>query len=129
MSIAGALVAGGLGAWLAAREDLKGQTIGAAAVAGALGGTLARVLAPRAAGWTVVLGVCLAGVVGMALAAGAGLREMVGALYGDGVNGTLAALGRVSPLDWAAGALMGAPVGMTWAGSMVEKKQEGGVRR
>ncbi len=124
LALAAALVAGGIGAWLAARDDLKGQTIAAAWVAGALGATLARVLAHRSAGWVVVLGVCLCAVAGPLLASGASIEALRLHLYSGTINGSLASLVRIAPLDWIAGAFMGVPVGMSWAGSMVEKRVE-----
>ncbi len=124
LGVASALVAGSVGAWLAAQDDVKGQTIAAAVVAGALGATLARVLAHRCVGWAVVLGVCLGGVVGPLLGLSASAGQVLEGLYSGGISTTAASLARIAPLDWAAGALMGAPVGMSWAASMVEKKVE-----
>jgi len=126
LALAAALVAGGIGAWLAARDDLKGQTIAAAWVAGALGATLARVLAHRSAGWVVVLGVCLCAVAGPLLAsfASPSIEALRLHLYSGTINGSLPSLVRIAPLDWIAGAFMGVPVGMSWAGSMMEKRVE-----
>lgn len=124
LGMTAALVAGGIGAWLAARDDLKGQTIGAAWVAGALGATLARVLAHRAPGWAVVAGVCLCAVVGPILGLMAGAVPALAGMYNGSISSSLASLARVAPLDWLAGAFMGVPVGMSWAGSMVDKRVE-----
>ena len=121
LAIAAGLVAGGIGAWLAAQDDLKGQTIASAGVGGALGAVAARVFAHRSAGWAVVLGVCLAGVAGPLLASRVGLEMVLGGLFRGDITRSLASLVRIAPLDWAAGALMGVPIGMTWAGSLVEK--------
>jgi len=122
LGLAAALVAGGLGAWLAARDDIKGQTIAAAWVAGALGATLARVLAHRTPGWSVVLGACLCGVVGPALAVSVAPEKLLIGMYSGGISSELLSLMRVAPLDWIAGVFMGVPVGMSWAGSMMEKR-------
>jgi len=122
LGLSAALVAGGIGAWLAAQDDLKGQTIAAAWVAGALGAIFARVLAHRSRGWVVCLGVMLLGVVGPLMASRMGLERFLAGLYSGEASATLANLARVAPLDWAAGVLMGLPVGMTWAGSMVDQR-------
>lgn len=122
LGLAAALVAGGIGAWLAARDDLKGQTIAAAWVAGALGATLSRVLAHRAPGWSVVLGTCLCAVVGPALAVSVDPERLLVGMYSGGISSELLSLARIAPLDWLAGVFMGVPVGMSWAGSMMEKR-------
>ena len=125
LSTAAAFVAAGLAAWLAAQSDDKGQTVFAAALGGIAAGILARVLAHRAQGWTVILGAMLAGVAGPILAMQFGAERMLLGLFSDNFGGSLARLGRLAPMDWASGVLMGAPIGMTWAGSMVEKRHAG----
>jgi hypothetical protein len=122
LAVAAAFVAGGLAAWLVAQDDDKGQTIFAAAIGGIAGGILARVLAHRAQGWAVVLGAMLAGVAGPVLAMQFGVERMLVGLFADDFGGSLARVGRLAPMDWVSGVLMGAPIGMTWAGSMVEKR-------
>jgi len=124
LALASGLVACGLVAWVAAQDDVKGQTIAAASFGGIAAGTLARVLAPRAAAWVVVLGAALAGVAGPMLAMQFGAERMLAGLFSDDFGGSLARIGRIAPLDWAAGVLMGTPIGMSWAGSMVEKRHD-----
>ena len=123
LAAAAALVAGGVGAWIASQDDTKGQTIAAAAVAGMAGATLARVLAHRGLAAGVMLGVCLLAAAGPMLGARAGAGALLEGMYSGQVRGSLAAMARVAPLDWLAGAFIGVPIGMTWAASMVEKKQ------
>ena len=84
--------------------------------------TLARVLAHRSAGWATVLGVCLCGVAGPLLASTVDPERLLSGMYSGSISSELVSLARIAPLDWLAGVFMGVPVGMSWAGSMVEKR-------
>ncbi len=125
---AGAIV-GGVVAWLIAVETLKLQTIAATACAGIAAGSAAQLVIsamPGAAASyrrTLVAGAC-----SMAILATVG---PVSALAANGSTGVLRAVytgnyfGLAAPLalDWVAGALLGLPLGLSWSGSMIEKRQ------
>lgn len=120
-AIAAALLAGGFAAWFIAREGSKGQTIAAAAGAGAIGATVARVVAPDAARWVVASAPLLLGVIGPI---GARFVHKDG-LLDDAFRNSLFALARPAPLDWLAGVLLGAPLGLSWAASILHGRLEG----
>jgi hypothetical protein len=122
LGLAAAMVFGAVGAWFVAREGLKGQTIAAGVAAGALGALVARVVSFRANAAAIALGVSLLGVVGPVVALTAQKGGILEASYAN----TLARLALLSPLDWAAGALAGLPIGASWAASMLEKRTKHG---
>ncbi len=118
LGAAGATTAIGLVvAIIIARDDKVGQTFAAAIAGGAVGAAAARTLvngAPRASALLAIpLGAILCPLVGFAMSP----KPLDVAIAG----GTVHALARVMPLDWCAGALIGIPFGLTWAGSMIEK--------
>lgn len=105
-------------AWLIAIEPLKGQTIGAAAVAGLVGAATARLVFLRLPGWTVIaLPAALAILGPLATQAIAG-DDFVRDVFGQ----SLFHLGWIMPLDWAAGALIGIPIGLAWTDSVIEQQ-------
>jgi len=113
-----ALLVGGLIAFLVAREGLKGQTIGAAAL-GAVGAATAGGLAAHR-----VTGVAFVAAAGVLAFAGPAIA--VGVIGGDPLEKSYAndlfPLAWISPLDWLAGAFLGTPVGVAWSGSMIDKQ-------
>lgn len=118
MSLGAVAGASLLVAFLLARSDHVGQALATTIVAGWLAGA-----AGRAVGVHVPTPVLLAGfpiaallspIIGSMLVSG-GLRE---AVYGGSVSGLL----RVTPIDWAAGVLIGFPVGTAQAESMIAKQ-------
>lgn len=113
-----ALVLGAAGAWLVAREGLKGQTIAAGVAAGMAGSVVARVVAMRSHVAAIVLGLCLIGVVAPLAAMWTAQGGLLEASYAN----TLFRPALLSPLDWCAGALAGLPIGASWAASMLEKR-------
>ncbi len=119
-----AVVVGGGVAWVIAQTPLKGQAVGAAcfgALFAAAAGRLAAYQAPLA---TLAVPVALLAVLGplSGMVLGAGLGNMLAA----GRAGTLFPLANILPLDWVAGGLIGIPFGASWAGSMLDKRIEGG---
>jgi hypothetical protein len=107
---------------------MVGQTFAAAACAGLFGGMAARVVGHGCAGRTLLFAIPVLATAAPLLAM-ARIHGSFGAtVYSDELPG----LGRVMPLDWASGILMGLPLGLSWAASIVEQhtpKEEGGVRR
>jgi hypothetical protein len=137
------VLAGAVGAWIVAREPLKGQTFAAAAVAGILLAIAGHLAAPRAPLEVFVLAVAILAAVSPALSllvnlvpTATGARATLTFLPGGSRvlaavrAGTMLPLARLLPLDWVAGAFVGIPIGLSWAGAMVEKhgKPDGDAR-
>lgn len=121
VAIAAAIAGAGVGAWFVGAETLKGQTFGAAAAAGLLAAAAGRLSAQRASPAWFFAGVAV-------LAAAAPI--MATFAHGGTLGPTRAALdhrlfplARPLPLDWIAGAFIGIPLGLWWAGSMIEKHE------
>ena len=119
--VACALSAAGA-AWIIGVSPLKGQTIFAAFVGGIVSGVAAQLATSslRAAP-TPVLPVCA-----MILPAAAGplsaLLVTSSALYDASGAGTMPPLSLIMGLDWSTGALLGVPVGLAWAGAMIDHR-------
>ena len=114
-----ATVVGAAGAWIAAASPLKGQTIGAAFVAGILAGGAGRVADQRTPAQSFMLCIGVLAVVGplsiFIFKQGAGPVEAA-------VQGTMFSVAQIAPLDWVAGGMLGVPLGVAWAGSLIEKR-------
>jgi hypothetical protein len=119
-AIAAALLAGGLAAWFVAQESTKGQSLAAAAAAAAIGVTVARVVALESSMWVVATAPMLLGVIGPVAALVIHKDQTLDYAFAN----QMLTLAKVAPLDWFAGALIGAPIGMSWAGSLVHKRLE-----
>jgi hypothetical protein len=116
--------AGALGiAWLFGTNALKGQALFAALGAGVVSGVVCTLACAGVSSYVVALaGVLASAVAGVVapLAAGVVLsdpsaRAIAGALQGPFT---------LVPLDWAAGAMLGVPLGLAWAGSMLDGRQK-----
>ena len=123
-ALAGAAVATAAGmaaAWVIAQDDKPGQTLAAAFAAGAAGAALARTVvhgAPRSSVLLAIpIGAVLCPLVGFAMTSG----SMDTAILG----GRVSPWARIMPIDWCAGMLIGIPLGLSWAGSMIEKSHAG----
>jgi hypothetical protein len=120
-SIAVGIVVGGVAAWLIAVTPLKGQAVFAAIAAGAFAAAAGRLVdfeAPMPAMFIPILVLAILGpLTGLVLADS---RGIVATSYA----GRLFPLANVSPLDWIAGGLLGIPLGVSWAGSMIEKRTQ-----
>ena len=118
-ALAAAVIAGSAAAWAIAQTPMTGQAFAAAVLGGVAAGAAAHLVDPRVP-LSVVAG---------AVAALAVLGPLSGLLSGDAVMaarmGSLFPLAHVTPLHWAAGGLIGVPMGVAWAASMMEKKAEG----
>ncbi|MCB9844624.1 MAG: hypothetical protein H6811_01360 [Phycisphaeraceae bacterium] len=128
-ALAGLVGALGLGyalAWLVALESLKGQAVFAAIFAGIGAGVGARLGAALAdsghqpAPLLPVLAIALLAIAGSILP----LATLSGpdAILSHALAGTLHPLSRVMPLDWMAGGLLGVPIGLGWAGAMMDSQ-------
>ncbi|MBL8746933.1 MAG: hypothetical protein JNK58_11325 [Phycisphaerae bacterium] len=111
------LIVGAIGAAATARSEMAGQVIAAAFVAG-LVGTLASVLFNSRVNPAVVLsGLAMLAFIGPASGAVIDGANAVRHVY----DGTITPLARLTPLHWAAGLLLGVPVGASWASGLVKK--------
>lgn len=111
-------IAGALAAWLLAQSPLQGQVYAAAVAAGVAGGAVGRSVASRAPMLAILIG-------GLSLAAIGPLAAQF-LLSGDALTrlyaGEWPGLGLLTPFDWIAGVLVGAPLGEMWAHSMVDRQ-------
>lgn len=102
--------------WAVAVTDLKGQAIAATTLAGAAVGVGGRMLAPR------IQPVLLFAAPAVFVAIG---QAWVGVSGGDSIaawaSGQASGLGIPTPLDAAAGSLMGVAIGLGWSRSQVEE--------
>ncbi len=119
VSIVVGAAAAAVAAWLIGISPLKGQAVFAAIVAGTFSAAACRLVDFESPIPTMFLPLALLAIVGpltgLALSGSAGV---VAATY----KGSLFPLANISPLDWIAGGLLGIPIGVSWAGSMIEKR-------
>lgn len=113
-----ALAAGAVAAWVIAREPTKGQSIFAGAAAGLAGAGAARLVATRAPLASIALGVMLVAALGPILGMTMGGGDALRAAYEQ----RLPALANPIPIDWLAGSMLGLPLGLNWAASVIEKR-------
>lgn len=114
------LVGAGVLAWLFARTDMPGQSVGVAMLAGMGGGVAGALVAGSMQGKDkhagtlfapIMLGVMLCGVISSLLGIFVPGSNALGSLARTGdLPGYLA----ISPAAWAMGALLGVPVGLGW---------------
>lgn len=115
--LAGAALVG----WFVANDTLKGQAVFAAIGAGIAAGAAAQLAAARDASAVIpsaVLATALMALIGPV----AGLLIHGGKFASVAASGTVFGLAIPVPLDWLAGAFIGVPMGVQWAGSMIEKR-------
>lgn len=123
VGLGAAIVLGGLVAWIFAIEPLKGQAVFAAmlgAIGAGAGAHMASIAiageenpAPPITPFVAIVILSIGGPIAMQALGGDDLRAVSYA-------GNLFPLGHILPLDWAAGAMLGVPIGLTWARSMME---------
>lgn len=141
LGMGAAAAACGLLVYLLAFSGMKGQSIFATTVGGIGAGSAfglvwlgrqqskddGHIHTPLMPPIVAVLLVAVAGVVIAMLVPAADLPLVARAVGADGISGSLSnrpaliPLATAMPLDWIAGALLGVPVGCTWATSMVDK--------
>ena len=130
VGLAAMVIVGGLAAWGVARGELVGQTFAAATAGGVFGGLAARVFGHGCSGRALLVALPLLGLAGP-LIGDALLRGPFGAAVYAGSTDPdrLAGIAWIMPLDWASGLLMGLPLGLSWAASMVEHHHREGTAR
>ncbi len=121
VALVAAVIGAAVGAWFVAASTLKGQTFAGAVVAGLLAAVAGRLASQRVSPAWFFLGLVAVAAAGPVIAAfmySGDLGPTRAAL-----EGRLFALARPMPLDWIAGAFVGLPLGLWWAGSLLEKHE------
>jgi len=121
--IAGAMAAGTLAMFvvlLVAIGDQRMQIFAAAIVGALLAGTVARFIGPGPGPVTAMLGLVLAAIAAPLLTGLMAGDDLVESAY----LGSMLNLGRLTPMMWASGALIGVPIGSSWAESMLERQPQ-----
>lgn len=116
VSLGVGLAMSAVAAWLLAVEPLKGQTIGAAFVAGLVGAATARLVFLRLPGWAAASLPAILAILGPLAT-----HAIAGDVVADVFDRSLFRLGWLMPLDWAAGALVGIPLGLAWTDNVVQQ--------
>lgn len=115
-----ALLAGAAAAWFIGVSPIKGQAVFAAITAGIVAAAAGRLVEFEVSLPTLVVPVVVLAILGplagYAMAGGGG-EKIVAAAYAN----SLFPVANVTALDWIAGALIGVPIGVGWAGSMLER--------
>jgi len=120
LALAAAAVGAAIGAWFVGAEMVKGQMFAAAVVAGLLAAVAGRLSSQSISPVWFFGGLMVVAVAGPVIATfvHAGTLGPTRAA----VSGKLFALARPMPLDWIAGAFVGIPLGLWWAGSLIERE-------
>jgi len=124
--VAAALAAGtlaGIVALLVAIEEQRAQAFAAAAGAAIAAGTIARFIGPSPSPTAAMLGLLLVSIVAPLLTMQLTGADLIEAAY----IGSMLNLGRLTPMLWVSGALVGVPIGSAWAESMFERHEHSTV--
>lgn len=105
---------------IVAIEEQRAQAFAAAAVAAIAAGTVARFIGPSPSPSAAMLGLLLAAIAAPLLTMRLAGPDLIEAAY----NGSMLNLGRLTPMLWASGALVGVPIGSAWAESMFERQPQ-----
>jgi hypothetical protein len=107
--------------WIIAQTPMKGQAYGAAFVGATVAGLVGRLVAPHVQPVLLFASPCLAGAIGYLI----GARLLGGStLDAAFLDGTLPALCRPMPVEYAAGTLTGVAFGLGWAKSFLHGEAE-----
>lgn len=122
-SVAAVIIAaagGGAAAWVLAITDLKGQVIAAAALAAIAIAVVVKLVDLKTPALGALAAAALLAIVGPAYAmATVPADTALAAAYAQALPGIV----RLTPLDWAAGTLLGTPIGLAWAASIVKRAE------
>jgi hypothetical protein len=121
--VAGAAAAAAV-TWALSVSGAKGQTFAAAVIGAIAAGATAQVVASskgfHAAPVTPMLSIAMVALTGPLVAAFMHGSGLIDAVY----SGNVFSLARPISLDWAAGAMLGVPIGLGWAGSMLDRRHQ-----
>jgi len=119
-AVAIAAAGGGAVAWALAATDLKGQIIAAAAIAAIAIAVVVKLVDLKTPAIGALAAAALLAIVGPAYAmATVPAETALAAAYAQALPGIV----RLTPLDWAAGTLLGTPIGLAWAVSIVKRAE------
>jgi hypothetical protein len=121
VSIVAAIVAGAALGWFVANDTLKGQAVFAAIAAGIAAGAAAQLSSAQNTAAVVPAAMLGVGVLA-ALGPICGMILHGSRFVAAASSGSVFSLAVPVPLDWIAGAYLGVPIGIQWAGSMIEKR-------
>ena len=103
--------------WLIAQSPMKGQVIAATIIGSIAAGFVGRMIAPTVQPVLLFASVCVFGALGQWVA-GMWLPEDPNVMV---AAGTLPHIVLPLPIDYAAGALIGIPIGLSWSNGFLEK--------
>lgn len=107
--------------WLLTRTTAPGQAAGAVLVGAMLAGLAGRLLSPHVQPILLFASPCFFGAIGHFI----GQTMLRGASLSDAyVNGSVPMLSLPMPLDYAAGTLIGIPLGLGWAKSFLHEEED-----
>ena len=119
-AVAIAAVGGAAAAWILAVTDIRGQVIAAAAIAAIAIGLLIKLVDLKTPALGALAAAGLLAIVSPAYAlATVDPDTALAAAYAQALPGLVL----VTPLDWAAGVLLGTPIGLAWAASIVKRAE------
>lgn len=116
-----AVAACGVAVFLIAQDSLKGQTFAAAAIGSVFAAAAGRVASQHVS--CVVFFAAIAVLMAASPAAATFVHSGSEGVTKAALANELFRLARPLPLDYLAGAFIGIPIGLSWAGSMIEKHQ------
>lgn len=108
--------------WLIAQSPMKGQVLAATIFGSIAAGLLGRLVAPTVQPMLLFASVCVFGALGQWVA---GTSIPAAELQGAVSAGTLPHIVLPLPIDYAAGSLIGIPLGLAWGGSFLSKDTPG----
>lgn len=115
-----AVVGGAAAAWALALTDLRGQVIAAAAIAAIAIAMLVKLVDVKSPAIAAIAAAALLAIAAPAYAmVSVPADQALAAAYAQSLPGLVL----VMPLDWAAGALLGTPIGLAWAASIVKRAE------
>ncbi|MFI4881969.1 MAG: hypothetical protein ACIAQU_05225 [Phycisphaerales bacterium JB064] len=115
-----AAIGGAAAAWVLAVTDLRGQVIAAAALSAIAIGLLIKLVDIKT---PAIAALAAAGLLAIASPAYALVAVPADTALAAAYAQTLPGLVLVTPLDWAAGVLLGTPIGLAWAASIVKRAE------
>ncbi|MDG2201471.1 MAG: hypothetical protein P8K80_09870 [Phycisphaerales bacterium] len=104
--------------WIIAQSPLKGQVLAATIIGSVAAGLVGRLVAPTVQPYLLFAGVCLFGALGQWVA---GIMIPPDQMEGMVTSGLLPHIALPLPIDYAAGSLIGVPLGLQWGSSFLRK--------
>lgn len=117
-------------AWVAARDDVAGQAIGAAVLAGVGAGLASRLMSPHVQPYLIVPAVVIVGAAATGWTASSAGTDLLSTIRREGMP----PLAATSGAGWASGAMLGVAMGLGWARTFLHHEDEpdapaAGIRR